>query len=160
MSQVYRHFDKQGNLLYVGCSLSAVHRLSQHSQVSPWFTEIAKIDVEKFNSRDAALAAERQAIQTEKPKYNKRLTKPPVPPRPAAEASATELLRKITKFEVAYTLQELGKIFNCGPIVIRNLIAAGKLGSIKLSRNRLPVVTGWQLIEFLENESAGKGARR
>lgn len=66
---LYRHFDADGVLLYVGISLSAVQRLSQHS-ASPWSDRIARVDVERFPSREAAERAEREAIQTERPKHN------------------------------------------------------------------------------------------
>ena len=67
--QLYRHWDKDGVLLYIGQSLSAVARLSQHSS-SPWFYEIANITVETFASVAEAKTAEDQAIATENPKYN------------------------------------------------------------------------------------------
>lgn len=68
---LYRHFDVAGRLLYVGISLSAVHRLTQHRTGSPWFNEIAKITIEWFASRTAALDAELVAIRTEHPAWNK-----------------------------------------------------------------------------------------
>jgi predicted GIY-YIG superfamily endonuclease len=74
---LYRHFDKDGQLLYVGISLSAMTRISQHRESSPWFDLINNITLEKFASRKAALRAETDAIQIEKPLYNiqKRIKK-------------------------------------------------------------------------------------
>ena len=66
---LYRHFDKDGALLYVGISRSAAARLAQHSK-SPWDHLIARVDVESLDTRQAALKAERKAITTEKPIYN------------------------------------------------------------------------------------------
>lgn len=68
--QLYRHFDKEGVLLYVGISLHAVYRLSQHRNGACWFSEIARVEVENFESRAAAEIAEIRAIKEEKPKYN------------------------------------------------------------------------------------------
>jgi len=68
-THMYRHFNKAGELLYVGISLSAVQRLSNHSN-SKWFDEISHITIEQFDTRAAALSAEKQAIIEESPKYN------------------------------------------------------------------------------------------
>jgi hypothetical protein len=66
---LYRHFNGDGTLLYVGISLSVVQRLSEHA-ASPWFKRISRIDVEWFDSRAQARAAEREAIQDERPIHN------------------------------------------------------------------------------------------
>lgn len=70
-TDLYRHFDSNGNLLYVGISLSTLNRLGQHKDNSHWFNSISNITIEKFNNRDKALIAERDAIINEKPLYNK-----------------------------------------------------------------------------------------
>lgn len=72
---LYRHRDQAGQLLYVGISLSAVSRTAQHSSRAPWFKQITRIDIEWFGSRSSAAAAEKRAIQTEKPLYNVTFTK-------------------------------------------------------------------------------------
>ena len=69
---LYRHWDEEGDLLYIGISLSAVARLAQHSQKSHWHNQIANMTVEWFDSRADALNAEREAIQSERPKFNKK----------------------------------------------------------------------------------------
>jgi hypothetical protein len=69
MTYLYRHFDAEGRLLYVGISLSAVHRLAQH-RASAWFASIATVTIETFPSRAGAAEAERLAIQTEGPLHN------------------------------------------------------------------------------------------
>ena len=73
-TSLYRHFDIDGALLYVGMSLNHVARLRQHSSKS-WFFEVVRVDVEHFATRELADAAETRAIQTEKPRYNKAKTK-------------------------------------------------------------------------------------
>jgi hypothetical protein len=54
---LYRHFDDEGRLLYVGISLSPTYRLSQHRVSSSWFVRISRISVEWFHNRDTALEA-------------------------------------------------------------------------------------------------------
>jgi predicted GIY-YIG superfamily endonuclease len=68
---LYRHFAIGGQLLYVGISLSLAHRLSQHMNGAGWATEIARVDVQWFPARHEAEAAERDAIEHEKPLHNK-----------------------------------------------------------------------------------------
>lgn len=67
---LYRHFDSAGVLLYVGISLGPVNRLQQHKRRSGWFSQIARVDVEWFDSRAAALKAEATAIFQENPLHN------------------------------------------------------------------------------------------
>jgi hypothetical protein len=67
---LYRHFDSEGCLLYVGISLNAIARLANHRLTSHWFETVARVEIERFRSRQAALAAERKAIRTEKPLHN------------------------------------------------------------------------------------------
>jgi hypothetical protein len=62
--------DEQASLLYVGVSLNAVARLSAHNRDSHWFNRIARVEVERHPTREAALAAELEAIRTEKPLHN------------------------------------------------------------------------------------------
>ena len=69
-AQLYRHFNEWGELLYVGVSLSAAVRLGGHRNTSGWFSEIAFITIEHFDTREDALIAEEIAIQKEDPIYN------------------------------------------------------------------------------------------
>ncbi|MAM60881.1 hypothetical protein [Maritimibacter sp. UBA3975] len=71
LNQLYRHFDKDGDLLYVGISLSAIDRSKQHKNGSDWWQEVASITVENFASRAAAERAERRAISSERPIHNR-----------------------------------------------------------------------------------------
>lgn len=68
---LYRHFDKDKNLLYIGISLSPIYRLDSHGLNANWFEKIAFIEVEWFNNRKDALNAEKTAIKLERPTYNK-----------------------------------------------------------------------------------------
>ena len=67
---LYRHFNSVGRLLYVGISLDAVRRLMQHRQMKAWYTQIAKIELQWFDTRPEALRAERDAIKREHPLFN------------------------------------------------------------------------------------------
>lgn len=67
---LYRHFDGYGRLLYVGISSNAIARLAGHKASSVWFPQIRRVEIEPYPDRAAALAAERTAIDMEKPIYN------------------------------------------------------------------------------------------
>lgn len=67
---LYRHFDSEGALLYVGISHSALRRLIQHHHRSEWFASIVNVTIERFATREAALAAEILTIRNEKPRHN------------------------------------------------------------------------------------------
>lgn len=69
--QLYRHFSSDGALLYVGIALNHVNRLSQHRNDSAWFPLIARIEIEHFESRTDAEQAERAAIKSERPIFNR-----------------------------------------------------------------------------------------
>ena len=70
MNKLYRHFDIDGNLLYIGISVSFMVRLSSHKQHSSWFNSIARTEYTPYPTRKAAALAEKEAIATEKPLYN------------------------------------------------------------------------------------------
>ena len=68
---LYRHFDSDGRLLYVGISLNPASRQSNHSQNAEWYSDISEIKLEWFETRYAAATAEIAAIENENPKHNK-----------------------------------------------------------------------------------------
>lgn len=67
---IYRHYDKNDNLLYVGISLSAISRLSSHKNSSPWFHKISSVKIEGCESKASAIQKEKEAIKKERPMYN------------------------------------------------------------------------------------------
>lgn len=69
-TELYRHFDSSGRLLYVGISLSTPQRLQQHMRGSKWAAEIERVEIERFPSRRDAIGAEIKAIISEKPLWN------------------------------------------------------------------------------------------
>lgn len=76
-TSLYRHFAADGSLLYVGISLSWPARTKAHLRQSRWFEEVARVEIERFPSREDALNAERHAIKSERPKFNVVHNKPP-----------------------------------------------------------------------------------
>lgn len=67
---LYRFWNADGELLYVGISVRPWDRWKQHRGDKPWWEEVTSVTLENFATRAEVLAAELQAIRTEAPKYN------------------------------------------------------------------------------------------
>lgn len=67
---VYRVWDDQGRLLYVGMSDEPLRRMSGHHRCSVWADKAAEIRIEWHPSREEAAAAESAAILAEDPIHN------------------------------------------------------------------------------------------
>lgn len=109
-TDLYRHYDAQGVLLYVGVSLNAVGRLADHKRAAPWFCKISRVTVEHYASREAALEAERLAIVAEKPLHNVQFNAAvnPPPPRNSMEARFEFLLPVADRRELAALASKSG----------------------------------------------------
>lgn len=70
MTTLYRAFDADNVLLYVGVTENLKKRQGQHRRSSDWFPDAARWTEDAYPERDAALTAERTAIATENPLYN------------------------------------------------------------------------------------------
>jgi len=66
---VYRFFDKNDRLLYVGCTRNLEKRCREHRS-RPWFHEVTRTTTTTFPNRHDARQAERQAIGEEHPVHN------------------------------------------------------------------------------------------
>lgn len=67
---LYRHFDAQGVLLYVGITARPERRAEQHRARSRWWRFVGRSEVEWFDSSKEAAQAERDAIHAEEPVFN------------------------------------------------------------------------------------------
>lgn len=70
MNELYRHFDADEQLLYIGISGSSIRRFFGHVRQSPWADQVATIRIERFPTRIATQIAEIKAIIAEKPRHN------------------------------------------------------------------------------------------
>ena len=70
VTNLYRHFDADGVLLYVGITRRINKRLAEHLRSSHWLGQVTQITIERFPSRDEAVIAERNAIVNEMPLFN------------------------------------------------------------------------------------------
>lgn len=81
---VYRFFDADGVLLYVGCSTNLAARMVAHSNQKDWWSIVAKAEFQHFADSLEGYRAEQEAIRTERPLYNVQGQAP----TPATGASA------------------------------------------------------------------------
>lgn len=92
MTEVYRHYDAAGVLLYVGCAFNTWSRMVAHRCKTEWASRVSRTIIDKFSSREVALEVEDAAINNEKPMYNYTLVpgkgrwyRPDLPPMPDEE---------------------------------------------------------------------------
>jgi len=159
-TQIYRHFSKDGKLIYVGTSLSAVARLSQHKNHSPWFNDIRRVEVETFATRKEALEAEQRAIQKEQPAWNIHHKKiiPPPPTPTKLEKARQEITHRVVTLNPVYNLQGAATVLDLRKSAVVRLIENGELGYIELpavrdnGRHKPQIrITGWQLLDYIES---------
>ncbi len=72
---LYRFFDENGVLLYVGVTDNLGTRWATHADQKHWWDRVTSYTLEWFDTREAAEAAEQHAIWIEKPLYNVRHTR-------------------------------------------------------------------------------------
>ncbi|MET7429601.1 GIY-YIG nuclease family protein [Streptomyces flaveolus] len=70
-TSLYRLFDSEGRLLYIGISNNPEKRFNTHRWTKPWRQEIASYTAEWLDTREEAEAAEIEAIRSELPAYNR-----------------------------------------------------------------------------------------
>lgn len=69
---LYRAYDADSRLLYIGISGDPVSRWHQHSRKALWWPQASWIDYCGYPTEYDALDAERHAIRDEQPLFNKR----------------------------------------------------------------------------------------
>lgn len=68
---IYRHFDADGTLLYVGITDGLSRRGKQHAKGAAWVGDVSTSTAQWFPDRDAALLAEADAIRADRPLHNR-----------------------------------------------------------------------------------------
>src|SRR5690606_10898520 len=67
---VYRAWDGEGRLLYIGCTVDLEQRLRQHRETSPWYPYAVTVSSVAYSTRAEAAEAESEAIRTEDSWFN------------------------------------------------------------------------------------------
>lgn len=67
---LYRMYDADDQLLYIGITCNKAARWDAHRRNSPWWKLVARKELTTYPDRSAALTAELAAIRAEKPLHN------------------------------------------------------------------------------------------
>ena len=111
---LYRHFDENMVLLYIGISSNPFKRLDSHRKVSSWIADVRTITIEPIATsgpRDmtAAFEAERVAIEKEKPLHNINRH------RPGKQQIRIEMLELREKDRKQWTWAAIAKKYGISP---------------------------------------------
>jgi hypothetical protein len=123
------------------------------------------VDIETYSTREEVRSAEIVAINKEKPLYN--LQRPSLKEEKTLYQEAKdELVKRIVKFNVMYTVEEAASVLGVRRSSVIAEMGKGALSFIELEgriRSNVPNpkklirITGWQLIDFIEQlERKGK----
>jgi DNA-binding XRE family transcriptional regulator len=82
---LYRFFDAEDRLLYVGISDRPSDRMSGHRRAAAWWDEASRCVMERFDTRAEAERAEGEAIRSEDPLFNVMGKPLPAAPEPVAK---------------------------------------------------------------------------
>lgn len=69
---VYRFYDMNGGLLYLGYSAQFHARLRSHQTTSPWWSEVHSSRLAIYDNAPQALAMEAEGIREEQPQHNRQ----------------------------------------------------------------------------------------
>ena len=70
-TSVYRAYDKDKQLLYVGITQQGPGRFTQHASTSEWWDDVFVLRVEHYPTRRQALVREAYLIATYSPQFNR-----------------------------------------------------------------------------------------
>lgn len=70
---LYRFFNAEDVLLYVGLTVNPGRRMEKHRDDKPWWPDVARVTMEHYGDLTVLRAAEREAIAAEKPLHNVRM---------------------------------------------------------------------------------------
>lgn len=70
LCHLYRHYDFDNRLIYIGVTNQVLRRWEKHKSTSSWADQIATITIEHYATRAEAEAAETEAILVERPRLN------------------------------------------------------------------------------------------
>jgi predicted GIY-YIG superfamily endonuclease len=127
---LYRLYDDEGRLLYVGITRDPEKRFAQHAATKYWWKWVKRRRVEWFDRRSSARAAEEMAIKVGNPDYNieharARAVAPLSVSMNVAEMEGLEMLMRLVHRPGT---REVSPAFVLGSLLTRELNARGLFG--------------------------------
>lgn len=99
---LYRLFDADSKLLYVGISHHPRTRFGQHAADKPWWPDVVNASFDWYSTRAEAMLREQIAIENEAPLHNTKFRpeSPPLPP--GGHVNSMEWYRLCDAYRSAY----------------------------------------------------------
>jgi predicted GIY-YIG superfamily endonuclease len=89
---LYRFFDDQGALLYIGLTVNLPTRLRDHHHGKAWWQSVARMTVQRYPTRAEVVEAERLAIIAERPIHNVQHNRPKKGANPVGAAEQEDVI--------------------------------------------------------------------
>ena len=157
---LYRHFDANNNLLYIGVSSRISQRIKEHSIHSSWWKNVSKITLEHFETRKEVLEAERNAIIAEQPKHNIKHKNGKIKDvKESVEYSDYRgrlLTARLVEIPIMLSVTKWSIQLGIPKTYLQSAIEKNELGYVTIGAfgpKKTPrlLCTGWQIIDWLEN---------
>jgi predicted GIY-YIG superfamily endonuclease len=115
---LYRLYDAQDELLYIGVSGNPPARFRAHARRRHWWFQVHSHTLEWIEGRGAAIEAEKRAIRAEEPRWNRehmpvwkvRYDRPVPPPRRPDDSEARYVKVELARDELDEVLAAREKI--------------------------------------------------
>ncbi|MDT0412725.1 MULTISPECIES: GntR family transcriptional regulator [Streptomyces] len=112
---LYRLYDADEQLLYLGISFAPDARWEQHSNDKHWAHQVVRRTVEWYPTRPAALAAEALATAAENPRYDSSWRKGPAGDRPErSDLEGQQAVKSALTREIEQGHHWVGKVLMTG----------------------------------------------
>lgn len=131
---LYRFYDKAGQLLYVGISLHAAVRAMDHRRDKTWWPLVSRIDVKHYRSKGwtKMLVLEQRAIETERPLFNVMMSgvrRRPVPL--SLDAALAQVREQLPPPRLCVKVSELADLLGCDRNSVYNRINRGEIAALR-----------------------------
>jgi DNA-binding XRE family transcriptional regulator/predicted GIY-YIG superfamily endonuclease len=114
---VYRLYDAERNLLYIGCTNDFEQRMRGHRYQSAWYPSVAEAQTEHFERHEEAMIEEQTQIATLAPRHNRKALRYA---RFVAELVDGQKLQEL-RLAALMTQRELGSAANVAPETINRI---------------------------------------
>ena len=121
---LYRLYSSDGTLLYVGISSDPQRRFSQHAADKCWWTHVARKEIEWYETRDNALAAEEAAIRAKQPAWNQLHSTFESPITVRLDLNIVQ----VTGLDILCRKTGIRRDYTIATLLVRELAARGLLG--------------------------------
>lgn len=112
---LYRAYDGEGALLYIGITCKPDGRLANHKHKSSWFGDAKRMSWALHPDRPSALEAEREAIESEQPRDNLNYQHPQQRAEAARRRDARREAERLAKRERRHALDQNCQMWDCAP---------------------------------------------